>query len=223
MKSAFLAIILRDLRLAQRASGFGATGVMFYLATMALMPFALGPDLALLARLGAALLWIGALLSTLIGLERIFESDHEDGSLDQFLLSQTPFEILVLAKLCAYWASAILPLILVTPLLGLMLGMTLSQSALVCLTLMLGSPALTGLGGLGAALTASVKRGGLLLPVLVLPLTIPIVIFGVASCAEQTLSPAANSTPLIALCGLSLMALATCPFAIAFVLRSIRE
>ena len=145
------------------------------------MPFAVGPDLALLKRLGPAILWIGALLASLLTLDRLFTADHEDGSLDLIVMSRTPLELACAAKALAHWMAAGLPLVIATPVLGLLLNLDAAATGAVALTLLAGTPALTFIGMIGAALAVALHRGGLLLAVLVLPLSIPVLIFGVAA------------------------------------------
>lgn len=178
--TAFLALLRRDLVLAGRLGGTGGLGLVFFLTIVVLIPIALGPDLKLIGRLGPAVLWVAALLATLIGLDRLFQADEEDGSLDLLRLSGTPLELLVLAKVLAHWLTTGLPLALASPLFGLLLAMEPEAMAATLLSLLVGTPALTFLGAIGAALTASLRRGGLILAVLILPLAIPTLIFGVA-------------------------------------------
>ncbi|TDR87352.1 heme exporter protein CcmB [Enterovirga rhinocerotis] len=178
---AFLALLRRDLVLAARIGGSGGLGLVFFLMIVAVIPFALGPDLNLLSRIGPAILWIAALLSTLVGLDRLFQADEEDGSLDLLRLSGTPLEILVLAKATAHWLTTGLPLAVASPLFGLLLALEPAAMATSLVSLLVGTPALSFLGAIGAALTASLRRGGLILAILVLPFAIPVLIFGVAA------------------------------------------
>ena len=167
------------MRLAVRVGGGALIGVLFFLIVVTLMPFAIGPDLALLARIGPAILWLGALLASLLALDRLFAADHEDGSLDLILMARVPLELAVAAKALAHWLTTGLPLVIAAPLLGLLLNLDPQATGAVALTLLVGTPALTFIGLIGAALTVALRRGGLLLAVLVLPLTIPVLIFGV--------------------------------------------
>ena len=217
------ALFLREWRVARRIGGGASTGAVFFLILVTIMPFALGPDLRLLARLGPAILWIAALLSTLLGLDRLFQADAEDGSLDMLVNSALPLELVVLVKCAAHWTTSILPLVIAAPLFGLMLAMDGPSLGLVALTLGVGTPALTMIGAIGAALTASLRRGGLLMAVLVLPLAVPVLIFGVAaaSAASGGLTPFA--TPFAILAALTLFSLAAAPFACAAALRGARE
>ncbi len=217
--SPLAAIFLRDLRLAVRVGGGGGIGVLFFLIVVVLMPFAIGPDLALLARIGPAILWLGALLASLLTLDRLFAADHEDGSLDLILMGGTPLELAVAAKALAHWLTTGLPLVIVTPLLGLFMNLDASASAAVSLTLLAGTPALTFIGVIGAALSVALRRGGLLLAVLVLPLTIPVLIFGVSASNAAIIGPLPFGTPFTILCALSLVSLVTGIFAAAAALR----
>ncbi len=215
---ALAALFWRELRIARRIGGGASVGAMFFLILVALMPFALGPDLRLLARLGPAILWIAALLSTLLGLDRLFQADAEDGSLDLFAHAAAPLEAIVLVKCAAHWTTSVLPLIVVAPLFGLMLAMDGQALGLTTLSLIAGTPALTMIGAIGAALTATLRRGGLLMAVLVLPLAIQELIFGV-SAASLSGGPGAFA----ALAAISLFAIAGAPFAAAAAIRLARE
>jgi heme exporter protein B len=212
--------VLRDIRLAVRVGGGAFIGVVFFLMMVILVPFALGPDLNLLARIGPAILWLGALLANLLGLDRLLATDHEDGSLDLILMARMPVELAVGAKAVAHWVSTGLPLIIATPLLGVLLNLEPKATAAVTLTLFAGTPGLTFIGLIGAALTTSLRRGGLLLSILVLPLNIPVLIFGVSASNAAIVGPIAFGTPFGVLCALSLMSVAICPFAAAMALRA---
>ncbi len=188
--TALAALIRRDIKIALRVGGGALIGVLFFLTVTVLMPFAVGPDLALLTRLGPAILWLGALLASLLTLDRLFTADHEDGSLDLIVMSRTPLELACAAKALAHWLAAGLPLIIATPVLGLLLNLDAASTAAVALTLLAGTPALTFTGMIGAALAVTLHRGGLLLAVLVLPLSIPVLIFGVAASQAAIIRPA---------------------------------
>lgn len=213
------ALIRRDLRIALRVGGGALTGVLFFLTVVVLMPFAVGPDLALLERLGPAILWLGALLASLLTLDRLFVADHEDGSLDLILMSRTPLELACAAKALAHWLAAGLPLILATPVLGLLLNLDGASTLAVAATLLAGTPALTLTGMIGAALAVTLQRGGLLLAVLVLPLSIPVLIFGVAASNAAVSGASSFGAPFSILCALSLAGLVIGPFAAAASLR----
>jgi heme exporter protein B len=217
--SALTAIFIRDLRLAVRVGGGGGIGVLFFLIVVVLMPFAIGPDLALLARIGPAILWLGALLASLLTLDRLFTADHEDGSLDLILMGGTPLELTVAVKALAHWLTTGLPLVIVVPLLGLFMNLDGRASAAVALTLLAGTPALTFIGVIGASLSVALRRGGLLLAVLVLPLTVPVLIFGVAASNAAVVGPTSFGAPFMILCALTLGSLVLGPFAAAAALR----
>jgi heme exporter protein B len=221
--AALQAIIARDVRLAFRVGGGAGTGVIFFLAIVTVIPFGVGPDVPLLTRIGPAVLWLGALLASLLGLDRIFAADHEDGSLDLLLLSSVPLELIAGAKALAHWIATGLPLVIVAPLLGLMLGIEPKALAAVSLTLLVGTPAVTFLGLLAAALAVAMPRGGLLSAVLILPLAIPLLIFGVAATNAAVAGDIAFGTPFRFLCAISLFFLVLGPVAAAAALRYARE
>jgi heme exporter protein B len=212
------ALFRRELRIAGRAAG-GAMGVVFLLALVILVPFSLGPDLALLGRVGPAILWVGALLATLLGLDRLFQADLEDGSLDLLRLGKAPLELVILAKCAAHWLTSCVPLALASPLLGLLFAQEAGSLPGFCLSLLVGTPALTLIGAVGAAATVSLRRGGLLLSLLVMPLSVPVLIFGVAA-ADASRDAAGSGASLALLAATSLAALALAPFAAAAALRA---
>ena len=214
-----VALFMRDLRLAVRVGGGGGIGVLFFLIVVVLAPFAIGPDLALLARIAPALLWLGALLASLLTLERLLSADFEDGSLDLILMADTPLELAVAAKAAAHWLTTGVPLAIATPLLGLFMNLDGRASLAVALTLLAGTPALTFIGLIGAALSVTLRRGGLLLAVLVLPLTVPVLIFGVSASNAAIVGPLPFGTPFTILCALTLFSLVVGIFAAAAALR----
>lgn len=214
-RSGLAALLRRDLRIGRRIGGAASMGVVFFLCLVAITPLAVGPDQVLLVRVGPAILWISALLATLLGLDRLFQADAEDGSLDLFLLSETPLELIVVVKCLAHWLLTGLPLVAASPFFGLMLGLEPNALPAVVASLLVGTPALTLIGAVGAALTVTLRRGGLLLAILILPLSIPILIFGVAAASGAI----TFATPFLILCGLTLAALALAPFAAASALR----
>jgi heme exporter protein B len=217
--TALSALLVRDMRLAVRVGGGALMGVLFFLIVVTITPFAIGPDLAQLQRIGPAIVWIGALLASLLTLDRLFAADHEDGSLDLLLMGGTPLELAVLAKAAAHWITTGLPLVIATPLLGLFLNLDATAIGAVSLTLLAGTPALTCIGLIGAALSVALRRGGLLLPVLVLPLTVPVLIFGVAASNAAIVGPVPFGAPFLILCALTLGSLVLGPFAAAAALR----
>jgi heme exporter protein B len=217
--SPLAALFVRDLRLAIRVGGGAGIGVLFFLVVVVLTPFAIGPDQALLARIGPAILWLGALLASLLALDRLFLADAEDGSLDLILMGETPLELAVVAKAAAHWLTTGLPLVIATPLLGLFMNLDGRASGAVALTLLAGTPALTFIGVIGAALSVMLRRGGLLLAVLVLPLTVPVLIFGVAASNAAIVGPMPFGTPFTILCALTLFSVVAGIFAAAAALR----
>jgi len=221
--SALAALLARDMRIGVRVGGGALMGVLFFLVVVSLVPFAVGPDLALLRRIGPAILWLAALLASLLALDRLFAADHEDGSLDLLLMSRTPLELVVAAKGLAHWLTTGLPLIIAAPLIGLMLNLDPPAEAALVLTLLAGTPALTFIGLIGAAISVALRRGGLLLAVLVLPLTVPVLIFGVAAANAAMSGPAPFGTPFTILCALTLASLVIGPFAAAAALRQEME
>ena len=219
MVTALAALLRRDLRLALRAGGGAPVSLLFFLLVVTVVPFAVGPDLALLRRIGPAILWLAALLSTLLGLDRLFAADHEDGSLDLLLTSAVPLELAVLAKALAHWLTTGLPLALATPVLGLLLGLDPQAGAAVAATLLVGTPALTLIGLVGAALAVTLRRGGLLVPVLVLPLAVPVLIFGVSASQAALGGAVLGGTPALVLLALTLTSLVVASVAAATALR----
>jgi heme exporter protein B len=213
------ALFVRDFRLAIRVGGGALIGVLFFLIVVTLVPFAMGPDLALLARVGPAILWIGALLASLLTLDRLLAIDHEDGSLDLILTARVTLELTVAVKAIVHWLTTGLPLVIATPLLGLLLNLEPPATGAVALTLLVGTPALTFIGLIGAAITVALRRGGLLVAVLVLPLTVPVLIFGVAASNAAIVGPIRFGTPFSILCGLALMSIVMGTFAAAAALR----
>jgi heme exporter protein B len=221
--SPLAAILVRDMRIAVRVGGGALMGVLFFLVVVTLVPFAVGPDLALLKRIGPAILWLAALLASLLALDRLFASDHEDGSLDLILMSRAPLELVVMVKGIAHWLTTGLPLIVAAPLIGLFLNLDPPSEAALVLTLLAGTPALTFIGLIGAAIAVALRRGGLLLAVIVLPLTVPVLIFGVAAANAAIAGTVPFGTPFTILCALTLASLVVGPFAAAAALRQEME
>lgn len=221
--SALGSLYRREIRLAVRAGGGAMMGCLFFLIVVTVVPFAVGPDLNLLSRIGPAILWIGALLATLLGLDRLFQTEQEDGSLDLILMSGWPMELIVVTKCAAHWTATALPLVLAAPLFAVFLNLEPVAIAAVTGTLFVGTPALTLIGAIGAALTVSLKRGGLLLAILVLPFTVPVLIFGVSATYGAITDPAPFTTPFVILCAISLFASVLGPIAAAAALRSAQD
>ena len=180
MKAA-LAILVRDLRLVARSPQESLTILGFFAMAAILFPFGIGPEPQLLARVASGIVWVMALLAALLSFERLFQSDHEDGSLDLIVLAPAPLEVIVLAKCLAHWLSTGLPLIVISPVVALMLNLPAEGYAALVVSLLLGTPTLSLLGAIGAALVLGARRGGVLLPLLVMPLYVPVLIFGVAA------------------------------------------
>ncbi len=213
------ALLIRELRLALRAGGGALTGLLFFLAVVVAAPFALGPDLNLLSRIGPALLWIGALLASLLGLDRLFQADRDDGSLDVLILSGHPLPVIVLVKCLAHWLTTGLPLVVASPVLGLLLNISGDAMLALAATLLFGTPAITLIGAVGAAVTVALPRGGLLIAILVLPLAIPVLIFGIAATQGAIEDPAPFMSPFLILCAMTLFFSVLGPVAAALALR----
>src|SRR5690606_13318177 len=198
-------LYLRDLRLSFRAGSGALTGVIFFLAVIATIPFGVGPDLNLLARIGPAILWIGALLASLLGLDRLFQADREDGSLDMLVMQDWFALVLtVFVKSLAHWLATGLPLVLAAPLLGLLMNMSALSTGAVMLTLLAGTPAISFIGAVGAVIAVALPRGGLLVSILILPLAIPILIFGVSASYAAVTDPDPFWPPFMILSAIAL-------------------
>ena len=215
---AFLALMRRDLALAFRIGGGGLLSLGFFLLAALLIPLGVGPEGQALARIAAGVVWVCALLACLLSLDRLFQADLEDGSLDQLALGPLPLEAIVLAKAAAHWIATGLPLTLAAPAIGVMLNLAPGAFGPLLLALLIGAPALSLVGAVGAALTAGVRRGGLLLSVLVLPLYVPTLIFG-AQAADRA-ATGLDPTPALAFLGaVTALAAGVSPFAAAAALR----
>jgi heme exporter protein B len=176
--SPFLTLLTRDIRLAARSGGSAALALSFFALVATLVPLGVGPDLRLLARMGGGVLWVGAVLAALLSLDRLFQGDFDDGSLDLIALSPLPLELTALAKMMAHWLSTGAALTLLSPLLALLFNLPPPATLTLFLSLLIGTPAVSAVGAIGASLTLSLKRGGLILPLIILPLLAPAVIFG---------------------------------------------
>ncbi len=219
---AFLIVIGRDLQLAVKNGGTTVTQLIFYLSIGVIMPIAIGPDKQVLASLAPAIIWTAALLSSLLGLERIFVGDHEDGTLLSMGHANISMAAVSLAKIVSHWMISAMPLIFATPLLAVMLFMEMPEFLATMLALLLGTPALAALGALGAAVSVTLKRGGVVAPILILPLAIPVLIFGVSG-ANSFAGPSASGSAMLFLGAISLLAVAFAPFAISLALRAAEE
>ncbi|QGX98759.1 heme exporter protein CcmB [Roseovarius faecimaris] len=213
-----IALLIRDLRLAVRAGGGFGLGLAFFLIVVVLVPFGVGPNTQLLSTIAPGVLWLGALLACLLSLDRIFALDWEDGSLDLLAVAPLPMEAAVSVKALAHWITTGLPLVLAAPVLGVLLNLPVEGFKPLLISLMLGTPALSVIGTFGAALTVGIKRGGLLLSLLVLPLYVPSLIFG-AEVARRGAQGLDFSTPLLMLAGITCGTIALLPFASAAVLK----
>ena len=217
--SAFSTLVKRDLLLALREGGAVGTALGFYLIVVTLLPLGLGPDLNLLSRIAPGVLWIALLLAALLSLQRIFETDHEDGSLEVMALSDMPLELVAAAKALAHWLSTSIPLALLAPLLGILLNLEMGAYPVLVATMLAGTPAISFLGSVGAALTLRARRGGLLVALLVLPLYVPTLIFGISAITAALLSPAGFQASFLILVAISLASIVLAPFAAAAALR----
>ena len=215
--TALLALMLRDMRLAVRVGGGALMGALFFLIVVVMVPFAVGPDLNLLARIGPAILWLGALLASLLALDRLFATDYEDGSLDLLMMAPMPLELAVAAKAIAHWLTTGLPLVVLSPMLGLLLNLPPPGYLALIGSLAIGTPALSGVGAIGAALTLSIRRGGLILALIVLPLITPALIFGSGAVTDAI--DATSRGAFVFLAAFSIAAVALSPFAAAAAVR----
>lgn len=217
--SAFLTLVLRDLKLAVREGGALGTALGFFLVVVTLMPLGLGPDLNLLSRIAPGVLWIGLLLAALLSLPRVFESDQDDGTLEIMMTGPLPLELAAAAKAFAHWLSTGVPLALLAPVLGILLNLEAKAYPLLLVTMLAGTPAISFLGSIGAALTLRARRGGLLLALLVLPLYVPTLIFGISAMSAATLSPSGFEASFLVLAAISLFSVVLGPVAAAAALR----
>lgn len=217
--SAFLALLKRDLLLAVREGSALGTALGFYVVVVALLPLGLGPDLKLLSRIAPGVLWIALLLAALLSLPRLFEADHEDGSLEVMATAPLPLELAVTAKALAHWISTGIPLALMAPVLGLMLNLDIALTPALVATMLAGTPAISFLGSVGAALTLKARRGGLLLALLVLPLYIPSLIFGISAIGFASVGQDGFGASFLILLAISVASIAAAPMASAAALR----
>ncbi len=213
-----IALLLRDLKLAFRAGGGFGLGLAFFLIVTVLVPFSVGPQSSLLSTIAPGILWLGALLACLLSLDRLLALDWEDGSLDLLATAPLPLEAVVTIKALAHWLTTGLPLVLAAPFLGVLLNLPVPGFSWLVISLLIGTPAMSVIGTFGAALTVGLKRGGLLLSLLVLPLYVPTLIFG-AEVARRGATEMETQTPLLMLAGITAATVALLPFASAAVLR----
>jgi len=217
--SGFLTLLKRDLVLALREGSALGTALGFFLVVVAMLPLGLGPDLKLLSRIAPGVLWIALLLAALLSLPRMFEADHEDGSLEVMATAPLPLELAVAAKAVAHWISTGIPLALAAPVLGLMLNLDIGLVPALVATMLAGTPAISFLGSIGAALTLKARRSGLLLALLVLPLYIPTLIFGISAMGFAGSGQEGFLASFLILLAISLAAVAAAPIAAAGALR----
>jgi heme exporter protein B len=217
---AALALLRRDIALAWREGGAIGVALGFYLVVVAIMPLGLGPDLNLLARIAPGMLWVALLLAALLSADRIFHNDYEDGTLDVLVMGPLPLPLVAAIKSLAHWVTTGVPLALLAPVLGLLLNLPVEASPYLVLAMLAGTPAVSFVAGIGASLTLGLRRSGLLLALLVLPLYVPVLIFGVAAAQAAIAGPASPWPPLLMLCALSLAAAVLAPHASAAALRA---
>ena len=219
MIQSVLALIKRDILLARRQGGGLGAALGFILSVIVLLPLALGPDQSLLSRLAPGMIWLTLLLAVLLTADRIFQQDFEDGSLDVMSMARLPFELVTLAKALAHWITVSLPLAILTPPLALLLNIDITALALLFVSTIVGSLALSMLASIGGAVTAGLRRGGLLVSLLVLPLYVPVLIFGLAA-SSANVGPGSSVPALIMLCSITLVALVIAPWACATALKA---
>ena len=214
----FRAIVVRDIRLALRNSGGTMWVWLFYLFTITLFPLAVGPESEMLSQISGGVIWVAALLAALLSLDRLFQADHEDGSLELLALAPIPLELVVLAKVMAHWLTTGLPLAILAPLMGMLLSMHPSGFPVLVLALVIGTPVLSLIGAIGAALTVGVRRGGVLLSLLVVPFYVPTLIFGTLA-VNSAIGELTSRPHLMLLTAVLLGSVALAPWAAAAALR----
>ena len=213
------ALLKREIRIAWRAGSGALTGVLFFLAVVAVFPFAVGPDTKLLSHLAPAILWIGALLAGLLGLDRMFAQDCEDGSLDILVMQNHPLMWTFFIKAFAHWIMTGLPLVLAVPVFGILLNISAPGMVATVITLLAGTPAVSFIGAAGASVAVKLPRGGMLISVLVLPLVIPVLVFGIAAIKGALTDPAPFTEPFLLLCAITLVTSVLGPLAASVMLR----
>ena len=218
----FSTLVARDLRLAYRQASDSLTVLAFFILVTVLFPLAVGPEPGILARIGAGVVWVSALLAAMLSMDRMFQSDYDDGTLELLVTSPSPLELVVLAKACAHWLTTGVPLIVAAPLMGVLLNLEADGYGTLLLALALGTPSLSLIGAVGAALILGSRRGGALLSLLILPLFVPVLIFGVAA-VEAALTDVSAQPQLLILGALALAALALTPWPAAAALRQAVE
>lgn len=218
MNKQFWSVVVRDVKISWFGGSTSSMVVAFFIIVVTLFPLGVGPEQNMLARIAVGVIWVAALLSCLLSLDRIFQADYEDGSLDQYALSPLPLELTVIAKAIAHWVTTSVPLILISPLLGILMNMDDAAFLPLIYAMLAGTPALSLIGTIGASLTVSLRRGGVLLSLLILPLYVPVLIFGVMS-VDAMVMATGGSAPLLILGAFSLFSLAITPWASAAAVR----
>ncbi len=219
MKAA-LALLKRDVKLAWREGGAVGVALGFYLIVIVITPLGLGPDLNLLGRIAPGILWVGLLLAGLLSAGRIFDNDYEDGTLDVLAAGPLPLSVVAAIKCLAHWIATGIPLVLIAPLLGLLLNLPLGTIPSLVLAMLAGTPAVSFVASVGASLTLGLRRSGLLLALLVVPLYVPVLIFGVSSVTPYVTGPNSLWPPFFILCALSLASIVLAPLAAAAAIRN---
>lgn len=217
--TAFLAVLKRDVILGLRQGGGAGAAIAFMLSVLVLIPLSIGPDQNLLQRLAPGIMWLSLLLSVLLTSEKIFQQDYEDGTLDAMMTVDMPLELITFAKALAHWFTVGLPLAIAAPLLGLLLNIDMTNIPVLMLAMVMGSFALSLLAAVGGAITAGLRRGGLLVSLLILPLNVPVLVFGLSATTAAT-GPEGSASSLLVLTAVALVALVVQPWASAAALRA---
>lgn len=219
---AFAEVVRRELRLALRQGSDSIMVVTFFVLTVVLFPFGIGPEINILERVSAGILWVTALLASMLSLDRLFQADYEDGSLELLTLTPTPMEVVVAAKIVAHWLTTGLPLIAAAPLLAVLLHMNADGFGVLILAMLLGTPTLSLIGAIGAALVLGARRGGVLLSLLILPLYVPVLIFGTGA-VDAAVHGFSAKSQLLVLGAILMIALPLCPWASTAAVRQAVE
>lgn len=218
MNTHFWSVVKRDIKIGWQGGSTSSMVVAFFIIVVTLFPIGVGPEQSVLARIAVGVIWVAALLACLLSLDRIFQADYEDGTLDQYALSRLPLELIVIGKSLAHWLTTSLPLILITPVLAVLLNMNDAALLPLIYAMLIGTPALSLIGTIGASLTVSLKRGGVLLSLLILPLYVPVLIFGVMA-VDAGISGIGSNASLFFLAAVTLFSLAITPWVSAAALR----
>ncbi|MBT6467485.1 heme exporter protein CcmB [Emcibacteraceae bacterium] len=218
MNTHFWSVVKRDIKIGWQGGSTSSMVVAFFIIVVTLFPLGVGPEQSVLARIAVGVIWVAALLACLLSLDRIFQADYEDGTLDQYALSRLPLELIVIGKSLAHWLTTSLPLILITPVLAVLLNMNDAALLPLIYAMLIGTPALSLIGTIGASLTVSLKRGGVLLSLLILPLYVPVLIFGVMA-VDAGISGIGSNASLLFLAAVTLFSLAITPWVSAAALR----